>query len=660
MQDYATQPADAGSAAAPSGTPLRWPPPGLEPIHGAVWPAITLLGVGGALMTLPMLLAVATSQPFWSMGTFGASWWVPVLCTVAGLVLVLGGVDRLARVLLGAARAVRHGYDLRIIAYVATDGSRDAGFLLQGLRQYASLGERERRWLLNARVAAAAACALALLWIPFGFAVGVMLAGRGVIASGTGLTLFVFLPAAAALLAGIGCRFLDLAGTARIRREWRSGGRADVALDLEAAAWRADLDARSGDASPVGAPARRAPLRAAAWALIVAAALLPLPLLTLSLVSTAGPVTTQIAVPNMARMSTRLAQLEVLRPYLLPTDPAITAQQAGAALHTLSHVGRSAPVAPLELPPVRTYETDWNGAYEQPDGLPPLERFVNGGLFARAQSLTPAERDYLARATAHPAHAEFATLARAVSADVAGTRWDPALLAGTVPWELPIPRFGQLRSGAYHHVARAALQTSRGEVMAAETTLRELISAGFLLAREGVTMIDMLIGAVIADIGASALLEFYEATGRTAEAHSIRHTRGGIETAAGLGRSLNVGSRPDGSMHASMAQAADSTLPRGLRWEALMRVHLSAGCLNPHTAVFGRGTEYGSWLENVRSDLVRYPSEAALFDMTTSGDVIPAQYARRAGLVRRLVGVTLRRDAAGHCATLLTAATASL
>src|SRR5262245_27553814 len=117
--------------------PSRWPPRGLEQMRAGTWRLSTMLAVGGTLMTLPLLWSLS-AQPFWSPGPFSGAWWLPSAASMIGLFLVLVALARGIRLMTGASRAAQRGYDGWTVAYVVTDASRDAGFLLQGLRQYAT------------------------------------------------------------------------------------------------------------------------------------------------------------------------------------------------------------------------------------------------------------------------------------------------------------------------------------------------------------------------------------------------------------------------------------------------------------------------------------------------------------------------------------------
>src|SRR5690606_14238967 len=123
------------------------------------------------------------------------------------------------------------------------------------------------------------------------------------------------------------------------------------------------------------------------------------------------------------------------------------------------------------------------------------------------------------------------------------------------------------------------------------------------------TMIDVLVGTSIAASGAAALQSLYHTTGRIAEADALRRPNEGIETMEAVTSALRSDGDIDSGLRRSMTMTANESLPRGLRWEGLIAIQLGAGCLNPHTVVFGQGAQYDEWLANARTSLVRYPSE---------------------------------------------------
>jgi hypothetical protein len=206
----------------------------------------------------------------------------------------------------------------------------------------------------------------------------------------------------------------------------------------------------------------------------------------------------------------------------------------------------------------------------------------------------------------------------------------------------------------HSQMAGAILDAARGEHRPAEEKLREVISVGLLLTREGPTLLDVLIGNNIAEAGGNALAAFYEATAQHRQAEAIRLARAGVEALDATSKAVSGHSAWDFRPRDLMASVENELLPRGLRWERLMNMQVVAGCLNPHSAVFGAGAEYRDWLQRAHTSLVRFPSEAALFAAAMNGLGAGEPRSRRGDVVARLVAVTLRHgEQAGSCARIM-------
>lgn len=628
-------------------TPLRWPPPGLEAMQGLAGRATALLGLGTGLMVVPMLIALGWSQAFWSVGMFGGSWWLPIALSVLGVLILLAGLERLTRLLFDGVRAVQRGHDWMTVAYVMSDSRHDAGFLLQGARQYATLPERDRRMLLAARVVAVAGYTIALLWTLLAFVGGIVLAGQGVIETAGGLTAFVIAPAAVLLLAAVLAHALETRTTRSIVRAWRRDTTCESRLLDEVSDWRADRATRLIHLTP--ATHRTVAGRAAAFSLIVIAALIPLPVLTLALAGAMGPAVSEIAMPRMASTAARVAKASMLEPYAVPTDAGMTAAEAGEVLYALGFTG-SAERGRLDNAPVRFYDP-WPRE-SKPVTMPNIEAFGTQ-LIPRAASLTAEEMAYLERVVQYPALRDLSRVARAREADLTAARWNVAGLAGVGGFDLPLPRFSGLRDATQFHTAKAVLELANGNVAAADTTLREVISIGLLVMREGPTLIDVMVGSAIARNGAAALETLYRTTGRHADADALLRPQEGIDRMEQITRALQTEADVDALLRRSMVMAGNDALPRGMRWEGLVLVQMGAGCMNLHNAVFGHGEEYRDWLARTRASLVRYPSEEALFDAVTAGPLLPAQLNNRATVLQRLFGLTLGDESAEACAAML-------
>jgi hypothetical protein len=384
--------------------------------------------------------------------------------------------------------------------------------------------------------------------------------------------------------------------------------------------------------------------------------LLPLPIITLSLASATGPAIGQLAILRVESTAGRVAKAQMLEPYAVPSTDAMSAQQAGAVLHSLARTGALPIRNPLEREPITRYDP-WPRE-SKPVTMPNLEAFGTQ-LIPRAATLTAEETAYLERVVQYPALADLSRVARARAADVTGGRLDVELLAGISVVDLPFARFSGLRDATQFHTAKAVLDLSRGEAEAAETTLREVIAVGLLVMRESQSLIDVLVGASITANGGAALQSLYRTTGRHDEADAMLRPQEGIERMENITRALHSPGDVDAMLRRSMAMTTDEALPRGMRWEALMSIQIGVGCLNPHTVVFGNGEEYATWLAATRASLVRYPSEEALFDVLQRGPTMPAHLAQRATVLQRLLGITLgRSDTTRTCAALMAGITA--
>lgn len=276
--------------------------------------------------------------------------------------------------------------------------------------------------------------------------------------------------------------------------------------------------------------------------------------------------------------------------------------------------------------------------------------------FGGLDTMSAGARDYFARVAAHPAHADFARLSRASSADIAGGRYDP--LGDTIGlYRLPIPRYSGIRLGAYAHIGKAIHETVQGRNADAERSLREVIGVGRLLMDDGPTVIDNLVGAVLVSHGGDALEAFYRATGRAEEAERLEWarsaaTRAAERVGAGQLRRFTSGAAL-AALEASPAIVLDTTVSRGVRWERFMLVSTLTPCLNLHRTVFGPDEDYEEWLEDARASLVVHPREAEFFDLARQGHFLSAGR-REPGALGAFLNLSMGgRDEPGSCARMV-------
>ncbi len=642
---------------------LEWPPPTLEGLHGAMPRVGRQISVSVLLFVLPpiVMLEFGAGVPWGPAGAGAVA--LGVLWLVA-VVLLLFGVRRLARVAREAARAIRAGYGWTTVGEVLADPRGDTGALIAGAREYAALPPAERNRFRASRLVAASARLLAVL-APIATLLLVFLAGALRATPAVLAPVLVFLPsvllvAGADLLARDEGRAVSHA-RARLarRRTAREGAR--PLID----AWYESFEgARQGQTLARG-PATHARLvrvatAAALWLLVVGAALVILPLVALGAL---GPGLLGVIALKPAATQNRVQLAGLVRPYRPPADSTITPLAAGEAFVRLSPARAS-------VYPTRSAAAGEGPSWLPdggPDPFPDLWRAES--LIARAArgGLTLDERRYLERVAENPRFAQVQQLGRARGLDRFGALYVLPFPESAVWLDIPIPHFTATRQVAQVNLARAALRVAQGRTREAETLIRETASYGLLLMDEGHTLIETLIGTTIARNAGATLLSFYAATGRTAEAGRLRRAYDSLNNRIQVLDSAQTAA--EGGLAADPAALrrylievlTDSTAIRGLRWEVLHMLQL-VPCTNLRELTFGPADDIRRAVETARRQLVRYPSEAALFEValeTTrrvrleSVGVTVGSGPRAAVALARLSGALLGNRRIPGCAALV-------
>ncbi|MBI4539773.1 MAG: hypothetical protein HY704_09740 [Gemmatimonadetes bacterium] len=611
---------------------------------------VTQGAIGSSLLVLPLLGSILQEEDFWSLGPLGEAWWVALIVSLVGLATLGGALANLGRMLLRAARAREGGYGWGTVALVAADSRRDSGFVLQGGRAYSTLALPVRRRLLLSRVAAPVLYLLGAVWLPLAFAASVMLAARGIV-NPSGAAALTLGPTLLFVVLALILRAADASWIRKARHAWfRQPWSADLA-QAEVAAWNEQVAARRAElALTSGTPGSGRPFRWAAVALVPLGMIMLVPAVTLLLVSALAPAVARIAAPRVSFSQEKTARVEMLRRYRLESDPSVSPDAAGQALHTVAYVGVTGNLRPEMVPPLRRYAEPWLPDRDGgPIGIEPflwsrdlVARAIRGGLGVN-------ERAYLAGIAAHPAHQELSLLARAANADIVSTRW-PIPLPDTVSLiELPLPTGWGIRQGAYAHVGKAVLQAADGHLADAERTMREVISVGFLLGDHSPFILDNLVGYGVVDIGGEALQALYQASGRGEAAGALAWAAGTVERTVEIAQ---VGLR--GSLAEMPAVVLDERAMRGLRWELFGLVNTLGPCINLRRAVFGPDEGYQRWLETVHDSLVRSAAEEELFQLASRGLSATKARQARARWIGWLVDLTLGgRSEPGSCAALV-------
>lgn len=631
---------------------LSWPPPGLERLQGRLWRSIGFTWIGSLVLVVPLLWELATEQPFWSLGPFEGNWQVGMAIAALGLLILTIGFGSFLVLLRNSAVAARDGYGLYTILEVAADVGRDTGFLIQGKRHFGVMDTDYRAAIVRARLRGAAFLMSAAIWTAVGFGLAVLLAARGFLTP-SGIWLMTLGPSGLLLGAGLTMLLIQSTRVRSARQAW-GGQEGPDRVQVEATAWAARLD-EAGTAVALGSgpkgEARKFGTGAAVVFLLFLVAVVPTA--TVAVTGAIGPILAEIAVPQFLSVQEMAGAAEVLRRYRLEVDETIPAGEAGAALQNLAFVGGTADPEPWERRPATGYPTPW---FPDADFFPdPFSETVAGDLMRRdLADFTTDEQAALRQAAGHPAHAEFALLARARFVDVVSGRWQLPFPDTLNFQSLPWPRFAAFRTAGLARVARASVEASEGNVDGAEATLRELISTGFLLVDEGPTLIDNLMGVVLANMGGDALQALYERAGRDADARALRWSREGAQAAAGKARAGLVSEDIHSLLQGIPDLVVDDEPLRGLRWEYFATFNMLAPCINVHKMVFGPDETYDDWRLEARDALVRVLGEVDLFELA-EGSTVGARGELR-GFLPRFLRVTLGGSGSpGSCASLITA-----
>jgi hypothetical protein len=340
--------------------------------------------------------------------------------------------------------------------------------------------------------------------------------------------------------------------------------------------------------------------------------------------------------------------------FRIPTDPGISPLDAGESLQILATAGLAGPENEWFRPPVRLLEARFipEGS-KSAVGIVPQKWPID--LFPMAAAgFSPDAEAHLRQVALHAGLSEFETLGRAEALDVMGARFALPLPKDASAISLPIPRLNQVREAGLAMVARSVIQYLDGDFEGAELTLKTLISAGLVYGKDAPFLIDTLIGYVLVGYGADALIGLYEASGRTQQADALRWVREATQTMGKATRSSSFGDNASESLQRMPSRVLSETELRGIRWEYFMLLAGISPCINSHQIVFGPGMSQEDFMRSAKKELVRYPTEAAVWEVLGKGFFDLPEVRGLGGLAAKVTGATLG-PRAGRCAAFLVA-----
>ena len=600
------------------GARLPWPPPGFEWIQGALWKVTTLAWLGSVVLVTPLLWSLATPQEFWSLGPLEDNWALGLSVSLVGAAILFWAFFFLQSLVRAGGRAADLGYGFLTIAEVATDLRRDQGFLLMGKRHFSRFSADTRARLTKLRLAAAILILSGALWLAVGFALSVLLAARELLTQRE-IWILTVGPTLAFLVLGASIHAYQFARVRLALSAWRQTEGGIDRMRQEVVDWTTELD-EAGDQIVMGAGAlgqgRR--FRSAAFLVVLLFLVAIVPTLTVSMAGSVGPVLAEIAIPQFLSVQEMAGAAEALRRYRVESDATIGAIEAGQALNNVAFVGAAGPhPEALEQPPVTHYGTPW---FPSPDFPDIFREGVGRDLVLQIErGFSGDELEALRQAASHPAQNDLSLVTRAERIDMVSTRWVTPFPDSLTVFTLPFPHFTEVRYAALARAAKAVLEQMRGQPDQAEASVREIISAGFLLVDHGPTLIDNLVGVVVANIGGDVLEGLYEVQNRDDELETLRWAR---ESSANAARSARLGLTEE-DIHTILRGIPDivenESALRGLRWEYLATFNMLAPCINLQKMVFGPDETYQEWLDRVQASLVRVPGDGALFQLAKSG-----------------------------------------
>ena len=587
---------------------LEWPPPGLEHLNARLRRALRPTALGGALIGVPLVLLSVFDRDSYVRTALPP---IEFVLSVAGLgfFVFLLGCARILGFFRAAGRSVDTGYRWGTVAEAASDWRGDTGALITGGREYATLSPAQRSTLRRNRILATGFLVASALTPVLGFAAGVIAAARSPrgpsVVLWVSLMLSVMLVGTWAILVWFEERRLRKARSRRLALSSVQERPAELA-----ASWTEAFDqVRQGQPLGAGPAGRRRAVWRTALVVVVLAIVSAMAADFLILSSALNDAMLTSVLPRFNATREKISRVERLRDYVVPPDNRITAERAGQALFAVAGGGGD----------VR--EREWRAepkikipGFTLPDGDPfgGLHR-IHDAFAAARRGFTDEQRRWLRQLADNPALAEFRLAANAPRLDLSSAVFAIPPGARIFVTDLPTASFSGIRTAATSNTAAAAIDLAAGQPQDAERRLREVISVGILLMRDGNTLLENLVGAAIVNSGRQSLEAFYQATGRATEARAV---------SAASDPTMDMSLEPDRRTSVPSDEMVrvlrrivlDAAEPRGLRWEMLVGYSFMP-CTDARQILFGPDSAQTAVMNAARASLVRSPADSIYFSV---------------------------------------------
>ncbi len=594
---------------------LEWPPPGLERLAGRLPSLSRRLGLGSGLLVASLLGLAAADVD--AGGVLPG--WLLLLTAVTGALWLLATVVGARVTIAGIGAALRRGYPWLAVMEVLADRRGDTGMLITGLRDFATLGRAARSRLRGARIAAAA-CGLFVAVAPLlAFVVALRLAAAQALGP-AGMVLAVLLPSLLLLAAAGALRYTERR-TVRPRQRGRRGRAVPAAVARPVVdAWNESFRSAVAGQTLAGRVPHPVAARLLLGLLLLLAGAGALALLPVISIPAIGSMFFATAAVKFTSAQQRIRIAQAARPWRSPVVPAISAEEAGRAMHALVMRGAAPRPGLLSFAPADTLLP----AFASHDdtvlfAFPPAQRADSVLRLAARRSLTPEQRRYLARVAAHPGWPYVRAAARAERVDIMGTRHRAEDLDRTPLVQIGLPRLRNLQEAGQAAAFAAAHHLAEGRADEAELMLRDAVGLGLNLMDNGVWLIETLIGESIVRQATARLETLYEATGRPREAARLRagrdSARARSERLADIeeARTATAPSRSVTMFRDALTRLVrDSTLPASFRWEFVHQFQFLP-CTGTRELVFGAGADVAATLAAFERQVVRTRGDSLWF-----------------------------------------------
>ena len=599
---------------------LEWPPPGLEKLRASLNAARRVLLGGAFLFALPLAAASLFDRESLIRNSLPPN---QVLLAISGIGLFtfIVGLGAMVRFFDLGRRAVTAGYGWGVLFETVADVRGDTGPLIAGAREYAELSPAKRNLMRRLRLVALAFRLLAGIVPVVGYVLAVMFAATA--SNGPTIVLWSSLFLSVLLLAG--AQIIHDREDRRMkepRRRLRSATAKPGPVDKVAEAWMASFDqVRAGQMG--GGPRSsgrgvRAAVLVPSIVIGIAGLLIFSMFLLTSLVRSAG----ERGLPGFTQMRANAVKVRRLAALRVAPDSSITPLRAGQALHAILRNGPGGTLQPHERAPAIIIPPQPEKQEHADPWLAPGRNWRTGAFLQAPRGFSAAQRDFLRSIADNTAIEEFRILARATGLDFAGAYLEVKPGTTLVLEDLPGFRFGSVRVAADANMAIAALDLAAGRQSDAERRVRETLSAGFLLANDGRTMLEHLFGAAMIRNARTALVALYEATGKQREARQYSAESDPVLTESSDRRSFV----PIEEVSRTIRRIAlDTNEIRALRWDVLLVPMWFEPCTDLHQVVFGPDSLHRATLARAKASLAVRASDSVLFSLAETMHVRPVQ-----------------------------------